>query len=96
MSETPPPIPPAPTSRPPHFTGPPALTPPPQRNGCLTALLIAVGIVLLLPGLCGIILAGLDPHELMVDPSALAAVLGLIAIGAGGVALIWLAVRRPR
>jgi hypothetical protein len=58
--------------------------------------MILVGIVLLLPGLCGVILAGLDPHELMVDPNALAAVLGLIAVGAGGVALIWWAVRRPR
>ena len=98
MSETSPPIPPeppAPASRPPLFTGPPSPTPPP-RNGCLTALLIAVGIVLLLPGICGVILAGLDPHELMVDPNALAAVLGLIAIGAGGVVLIWFAVRRPR
>jgi hypothetical protein len=58
--------------------------------------MIAVGIVLLLPGICGVILAGLDPHELTVDPTALAAVMGLIAIGVGGVALIWFAVRRPR
>jgi hypothetical protein len=56
--------------------------------------MIALGIVLLLPGLCGILIAGLDPHELMVDPNTLAAVLGLIAIGAAGVALIVVAVRQ--
>jgi hypothetical protein len=72
--------------------------PPPlqQRNGCLTALMILVGIILLLPGICGVIIAGLDPHELMVDPNTLLAVLGLIVVGVGGIALIWLAVRRPR
>jgi len=71
-------------------------TPPSQRNGCLQALAILVGIVLLLPGLCAIILAGLDPHEMMVDPGWLLGILGMLAIGAGGVALIWWALRRPR
>lgn len=70
--------------------------PPQQRNGCLTALMILVGIVLLLPGICGVIIASIDPHELMVDPSALFAALGLIAVGIGGIALIWFALRRPR
>ncbi len=70
-------------------------TPPSQRNGCLQALAILVGIVLLLPGICAIILAGLDPHELTVDPYMLMAILGMLAIGAGGVALIWWAVKRP-
>jgi drug/metabolite transporter (DMT)-like permease len=69
---------------------------PPPRGGCLTALLIAVGAILLLPGICGVIIASLDPHELMVDPNTLLAVLGLIAVGVGGIALIWFAVRRPR
>lgn len=75
---------------------PPPPPPAQQRNGCLTALLIVVGIILLLPGICGVLIASLDPHELMVDPSTLLAVLGLIAIGVGGIALIWFAVRRPR
>jgi uncharacterized membrane protein len=70
--------------------------PPAQRNGCLTALMIVVGAILLLPGICGVIIVGLDPHELMVDPNMLLAVLGLIALGVGGIVLIWLAVRRPR
>jgi drug/metabolite transporter (DMT)-like permease len=78
----------------PQFPPPPP--PPQQRDGCLTALMIVVGIVLLLPGICGVIIAGLDPHELMVDPNTLLGVLGLIAVGVGGIALIWWAVRQPR
>ena len=78
------------------MTSPPPSPPPQARGGCATALMIGVGIVLLLPGICGIVIAGLDPHELMVDPNTLLAVVGLIAIGGGGVALIWRAVRRPR
>ena len=74
---------------------PPPL-PPQQRNGCLTALLIAVGAVMLLPGICGVIIAGVYPHELIVDPTTLFAVLGLIAIGVGGIVLIWFAARQPR
>jgi hypothetical protein len=75
---------------------PPPPPPPAQRSGCLTALMILVGAILLLPGICGVIIVGLDPHELMVDPNMLLAVLGLIALGGGGIVLIWLAVRRPR
>jgi hypothetical protein len=77
-------------------TPPPPPPPPAQRNGCLTALMILVGAILLLPGICGVIVAGLDPHELMVDPNTLLAVLGLISLGVGGIVLIWLAVGRPR
>jgi hypothetical protein len=84
-----------PMSQPPASSGPPTPTPPPDRlGGCAQVLAILVGLVLLLPGICGIFLAGLDPHELMVDPSMLLLVLGLIAVGVGGVALIWWAVRR--
>ena len=73
--------------------------PPPDpagRRGCLQVLAVLLGLVMLLPGICGVIIAGLDPHELMVDPITLLAVLGMIAVGVGGVALIWFAVRRPR
>jgi hypothetical protein len=82
-------------SEPTPSSPPPMPMPPNSRNGCLQALMIVVGIVLLLPGICGVIIAGLDPHELMVDPNTLLAVLGLIALGVGGVALIWFAVKRP-
>jgi len=71
-------------------------TPPPNQSngGCLQVLAILLGLVMLLPGLCGILIAGLDPHELMVDPNTLSAVLGLISIGVSGVVLIVWAVRR--
>lgn len=52
MSERPPPGPPPP----PRAARPP--DPPPQeRSGCLTALLVFVGIILLLPGLCTVIVS---------------------------------------
>lgn len=82
-------------SEPPVLSSPPTPSPDP-RGGCLQVFAILLGLVLLLPGLCGIIIAGLDPHELMVDPNALFAVLGLIAFGGGGIALIWWAVTRRR
>jgi hypothetical protein len=69
------------------------LPPPSGRNGCLQALAIVVGIVLLLPGLCAIILIGAGPHVAREDLQFL---LLTLAIGAGGIALIWWAVRRPR
>ena len=68
----------------------------PARPGWVTPLLLLIGAVLLLPGICAIILIGIDPHELVVDSMYLLLILGLLAIGAGGVALIWWAVRRPR
>ena len=76
---------------------PPSNPPPPapSQRGCLQAVAILAGIVLLLPGLCAIILAGIDPHEMLVDPGWLFGILGMLAIGAGGVALIWWAVKRP-
>jgi hypothetical protein len=66
------------------------------QRGCLQVFLVLLGLVMLLPGICGVIIAGLDPHELMVDPMTLLAVLGLIAIGVGGIVLIWFALRQPR
>ena len=62
----------------------------------LCSLLLLIGVVLLLPGVCGIILAGLDPDEMLVDRYWTALIVGLVAIGAGGVALIWWALRRPK
>ena len=76
------------------LTPPPS--PPPPRDGCLTALMIGAGIVLLLPGLCAVLIIGFDPRHALTDPTTLSACLGFFAIAAGGVALIWAAVRRPR
>ena len=75
---------------------PPPLPPPPQgASGCGMVLLIVIGIVLLLPGLCSIILLA----NLGSSVSGPDAVLWLIAfcLAGGGIALIVLAVRnRPR
>jgi hypothetical protein len=77
--------------------GDPHWQPPPnQRNGCLTAFLILIGLILLLPGVCGIILVGTDWNELARDQTALLLTMGLIAIGICGVVVIWLAVRPRR
>jgi drug/metabolite transporter (DMT)-like permease len=70
--------------------------PPHERSGCMTALAIVAGLVMLLPGLCALILAGMDPKEMARDASWALLLVTLIAIGAGGVALIWWAIRRPR
>jgi hypothetical protein len=74
----------------------PPLPPPHQRNGCMTALAIAIGLVMLLPGVCALILAGFDPKEVLSNSSTLFAFLTFLAIGAGGIALIWWAVRQQR
>jgi hypothetical protein len=61
-------------------------------RGCLLALLVVIGLVLLLPGVCSVIfIAGGDPNGI--------AVLGLL-VSVGGLALIVYAtsaaMRRPR
>jgi hypothetical protein len=74
----------------------PPSPPPAARNGCLQAFAIVVGLILLLPGICGIILVGYDMRELATDRTALLAAVGLIALGVLGVVVIWLAVRPQR
>ena len=75
---------------------PPSSPPPDQRNGCLTALLIGIGILMLLPGLCAVLIVGFDPVHALNDPTTVSALIGFFGITAGGVALIWWAARRPR
>jgi len=82
MSQTPTPAPPPPS-------------PPPARNGCLTALMIGAGILMLLPGVCAALIIGFDPRSLN-NWNTLSACLSFFAISAGGIALIWVAVRRGR
>ena len=82
-------------------TSPPPLPPPPapppaQRNGCLTALMVVIGVVLLLPGLCAIIF-GVDN---LTSPSpdsmiTMLVLLGLL-VGFAGIMLIRAAVRGRR
>jgi hypothetical protein len=69
--------------------------PSPNRNPWVTALLILIGIILLLPGLCSLIFA----VAILNDSGSLGGDLGslwilCLSVGAGGVALIVFAVRR--
>ena len=81
---------------PPPPLPPPPAPPPAKRNGCLTALMVVIGVVLLLPGLCAIIF-GVD-NLTSPSPDSMITMLVLLglALGAGGVLLIWAAVRRTR
>ena len=76
-----------------HATPPPP--PPTQRHGCLTALMILGGVVLLLPGICALMIAGFD-SSVLTDASAVLVGLTFLAISAGGFVLIWFAIRPPR
>ena len=82
MSETtPPPAPPPPI----------APRPPEERNGCLTALMVVIGIILLLPGLCSLLFVF---GGLVKSAEDLQFVIAIGLVGCAGVALIWWAVRR--
>jgi hypothetical protein len=88
MSDTNTPPPPA-APEPPPITGP--IAAPPQRNGCLTAFLVLVGVLLLLPGVCTMAFmsgGGSDPTM-----SLIALITFIVAVG--GIALIVFALRRP-
>jgi hypothetical protein len=85
MSDTPPPIlPPVPTSD-------------QARSGCLTALMVISGIIMLLPGLCALLFGGISVVEDGRIESGIAPLvfLGLV-VGAVGVALIWAAIKGRR
>lgn len=82
MSETPPPPAPPP---------PIAPRPPEERSGCLTAIMVVSGIILLLPGLCSLIFVF---GGLVKSAEDLQFVIALGLVGCGGIALIWWAIRR--
>ncbi|QOG15989.1 MULTISPECIES: hypothetical protein [Bradyrhizobium] len=77
---------------------PPPIAPsqpsPERRHGCLTALMVISGVVLLLPGLCALVFGGgsvIDGGKIDSDIAPLV-FLGLV-VGIGGVALIWAAIK---
>jgi hypothetical protein len=72
---------------------PPPPLPPQQRDGCVTALMVIIGIILLLPGACSLffIFGGLVKNA---EDFQFVAV--LLMLGAGGVALLWFAIRGNR
>ena len=74
----------------------PVEPPPREPAGCMPVLVGIAGAIMLLPGLCAVILVGLDPHEMLVDANLALLMLTMLAVGAGGVALIWWAFRRGR
>jgi len=51
---------------------------------------------MLLPGLCAVLLISFDPKHMLNNFEAVSALFGFFAISAGGIVLIWWAVRRPR
>ena len=64
-------------------------------------LMVLAGVILLLPGLCAGFFVALFLHDRQpgqgpIDPGFLALWSICFAIAAGGAALIWVALRRPR
>jgi hypothetical protein len=68
--------------------------PAPGRNPFVTALLVILGIIMLLPGLCSVILAGIMIGAGGPRGDDWDYLLTFFLIGVGGVALIVFAVRR--
>jgi hypothetical protein len=77
----------------------PATTPddiPPPRHGCLSALMVIVGVILLLPGVCALYFGSFSlTHPDSPDRVTPFVVVGLL-VGFGGVMLIWSAIRGRR
>ena len=71
----------------------PQAAPPPQRSGCLTALMVVTGIILLLPGLCSLFLVF---GGLVKNAEDFQFVIALGVVGCLGVGMIWWAIRGNR
>jgi hypothetical protein len=84
-----------PPTRPAPPPGPPPLAPPPQRHGCLTALMVIAGLILLLPGLCALVFGVGSLTSGGLERGILPFVLVGLLVGAGGVLMIRWAFRAP-
>lgn len=91
-----------PTPDPPPLPHPSSGPQPPPRDGCLTALMVVIGIFLLLPGLCAVVigvttLPGGPGHDKsgLYDLVLICVLIGL-ALGLGGILLIRAAIRGRR
>jgi hypothetical protein len=75
----------------------PTEPPPSGRNGCLTALMVVAGIVMLLPGLCSLLFGGamLTGGD-RIDGSILMIFMVTLGIALIGILLIRAALRSPR
>jgi hypothetical protein len=70
---------------------------PPPRSGCLTAFMVIVGVILLLPGLCAVIFGiGSLTSPGGFESAILPFVLVGLMVGAVGVLMIRWAIRAPR
>jgi hypothetical protein len=74
----------------------PTVPPPPPRNGCLTAFMVVVGIILLLPGLCALVFGVASLTAPRSDPGFTPFILIGLLVGVGGIVLIRAAIRGPR
>lgn len=74
----------------------PSGPPPPRRNVFLAVLLVLVGLVLLLPGICVLVFFSYDPKGMLTDSLGVMLLVVCLGISAGGIAMIWAAVRWPR
>ena len=74
---------------------PPRLPPPAQRDGCLTALMVVAGLIMLLPGLCAIIFGVGSLTNSSREPIVMVLVLFGLFVGFLGILLIRAAVRGP-
>jgi hypothetical protein len=71
---------------------PPRPPPPAQRSGCLTALMVIAGLIMLLPGLCAIIFGVGSLTNSSVEPIVMVLVLLGLFVGFLGIMLIRAAV----
>ena len=65
-----------------------------QRSGCVTALIAISGVILLLPGLCALIFMGGSTSSTRLDSSLMPILLLAFVVGAFGVLMIVVAIRR--
>jgi hypothetical protein len=65
---------------------------PPPRHGCLTVLMVMIGIIFLLPGLCVLAIS----KDLHADPLFGTVAIVASVVGIGGIMLIRLALRGQR
>ena len=70
--------------------------PPPRRDGCLTAIMVIIGIILLLPGVCAVFFGVGNLTSSSPDSFVTTLVMLGLLIGAGGIALIVAAIRGRR
>jgi hypothetical protein len=68
---------------------------PAQRHGCLTAIMVVVGLIMLLPGLCAIIFGVGSLTNSSMEPIVMVLVVLGLLVGFLGILLIRAAVKGP-